>query len=47
MPLLFDVCVQLGTIVANKDECKALGTSAQQETKLTCATIPADFGDEF
>ena len=47
LPFTFNVRAQLRKIVAKKDECKALGTSAQEEPKLACASIPENFGAEF
>ena len=38
---------QLHKIVANKQECKVLGTSVEEEAKQACAYIPDDFGDGF
>ena len=32
---------------AQKEECKVLGTSAEEETKLDCASTPPDLGDKF
>ena len=47
LPLFLNCRAQLLKIISKKEGCKVLGTSTEEETKLACASIAENFGDEF
>ena len=44
--LNLNVPAQVPNILEEKEKSKVLGTSTEEGSKVACATIPSDFGDE-